>query len=212
MNWENPTSLELEIRDMKKTIQGSEIHISWFWPREVDYVYIYRAPSDNLRPISEITESDLLFYTREEYKANHGYIGRIDAVGRYALRVFPCQKQDGKLVVFGQENNKNLVYLTGSKAKIYFSITYKNKLFQPVKKVRMSIMSELSLNKDLLVYVRKKGSVPVSIADGTVYPFPNDFAAGESVQPEIEIGRNEFVRIFFKNGSTSAQIYDLIPQ
>ncbi|WP_066065308.1 hypothetical protein [Neobacillus soli] len=212
MNWETISSPDHEIKNLKKTVQDSEVQLTWFWSKEVDFVYIYKANVDNVRPISELEEHDLKLYTREEYKANHGYRGRIDAIGRSAYRIFPCQKRDGKLLVYKQENDDNLIYISGSKAKIYFSITYKNKLFQPRKKVRMAIMTELSLDKELLVYVKKSGSVPISIDDGTMYPFVRDFPAGKTTPPEIEIDKNEYIRIFFSNGRSAAQNFELIPQ
>jgi hypothetical protein len=212
VNWEPIPSPEVAIKDLRKTVRDSKVQLTWFWSREIDFVYLYKALADHIKPISEIDEKELLLYTREEYKANQGFIGRVDAIGRYAYRIFPCQKQDGKLVVFAQENDQNLIYLTGSKAKIYFSITYKNKFLQPQKRVRMSIMTETALDKELLVYVKKIGSVPISIDDGTMYPFVRDFPAGKTEQPEIEIGKDEYIRIFFSNGRKSAEIYELIPQ
>jgi hypothetical protein len=212
VNWEPISSPEHGIKDLRKTVRDSKVQLTWFWSREIDFVYLYKAPADQIKSIREIEEKDLRLYTREEYKANQGFTGRLDAVGRYAYRVFPCQKRDGKLVVLAQENDQNLIYLTGSKAKIYFSITYKNKFLQPKKRVRMSIKTEIALDKELLVYVKKIGSVPVSIEDGTVYPFVRDFPAGKTEQPEIEIGKDEYIRIFFSNGRKSAQNFELIPQ
>jgi hypothetical protein len=212
VNWEPISSLNHEITDFKKMIRDSEVHLTWFWAKEIDFVYIYKANADNIRPSSELDIHDLMLYTREEYKANHGYVGRLNAIGRTSYRIFPCQKRDGKLIVFRQENENNLLYISGSKAKIYFSIIYKNKLFQPKKKVRMSIMTELPLTKELLVYVRKKGSMPISIDDGTIYPFVRDFPSGKMQQPEIEIDKNDYIRIFFSNGRKSAQDFELIPE
>ncbi|MFL6559295.1 MAG: beta-mannanase [Bacillus sp. (in: firmicutes)] len=212
MNWETISSPDHEIKDIKKTVRESEVHLTWFWSKEIDFVYIYKTSSDNMKTLSELTNHDLKLYTREEYKANQGYLGRIDGIGRTAYRILPCQKRDGNLVVFLQENDDNLIYISGTKARIYFSISYKNKLFQARKKVRMSIMTELPLEKELLVYVKKSGGVPVSVDDGTVYPFVREFPSGNTVQPEIEIDKNEFIRIFFSDGKKSAQSYELIPQ
>ncbi|MFK9090263.1 beta-mannanase [Bacillus salipaludis] len=212
MNWEPISSPNHEIRDVNKTVRDTEVHLSWFWSKEIDFVYIYKASADNIKPINEIDEQDLKLYTREEYKVNQGYIGKLDTLGRTAYRIFPCQKRDGKLTVFKQENENNLIYITGSRAKIYFSIAYKNKLFHSRKKVKMAIMTELPLEKELLVYVKKSGGVPISLEDGTVYPFVRDFPAGKTVTPEIEMDKNEFLRIFFSNGKNAAQNYELIPE
>lgn len=210
--WETVTSPDHEIKDIQKTVRDSEVHLSWFWSKEIDFVYIYKVSADLIRPIDELDDSDLTLYTREEYKTNQGYVGRMDSIGRYAYRILPCQKRDGKLIVFKQENDKNLIYISGTKARIYFSITYKNRLFQPKKRVKMSIMTELPLDRELLVYVKKSGGVPVSAEDGTVYPFVRDFPSGKTLPPEIEINKDEYVRIFFSNGRKSAEMYELIPE
>lgn len=212
MNWETLSSPAYEIKDLRKTIRDSEVHLTWFWSKDIDFVYIYKTSSDHVKSVSEINEQDLRLYTREEYKANHGYVGRLDTIGRYAYRIFPCQKRDGKLAVFSQENDNNLIYITGSRAKIYFSIIYKNKFLQPKKRVRLSIMTEIMLDKDLLVYVKKTGSPPMSIEDGTVFPFIRDFPPGKTELLEKEIGKDEYIRIFFRNGRKSAEIYELIPE
>jgi hypothetical protein len=212
LNWETISSPDLEIKDIKKTIRDSEVHLSWFWSKEIDFVYIYKAAADQVCPINELNEADLKLYTREEYKANQGYIGKMDSIGRYAYRIFPCQKRDGKLVIIRQENERNIIYVSGSKARVYFSITYKNKLFQPKKRVKMSIMTEFPLDKELLVYVKKRSGVPVSVDDGTVYPFVRDFPSGKTLSPEIEINKDEYIRIFFSNGKKSAEMYELIPE
>lgn len=212
MNWETISSPDHEIKGIKMTIRDSEVHLTWFWSKDIDFVYIYKASAENMKTLRELSEKDVKLYTREEYKANQGFLSRIDAIGPTAYRILPCQKRDGQLVVFNQENDNNLIFISGSKARIYCSISYKNKLFQARKKVRMSIMTELPLEKELLVYVKKSGGVPVSVEDGTVYPFVREFPSGKTVPPEIEIDKHEFIRIFFKDGKKSAQSYELIPQ
>ncbi|WP_142305355.1 beta-mannanase [Neobacillus jeddahensis] len=212
MNWEMIPSPNYEIKEIRTTVRDSEVHLTWFWSKEIDFVYIYKAPADEVKPINEITEQDIKLYTRDEYKVNRGFRGRLDGIGRYAYRIFPGQKHNGILSIYQQTNDNNLIYLSGSKAKIYFSITYKNKLLQPKKRVQMSIMTELALDKDLLVYVKKRGAPPLSIEDGTVYPFVRDFPAGKTMQPEIVVGKEEYIRIFFSNGRKSAESFELIPE
>ncbi|MBO0961666.1 beta-mannanase [Neobacillus sp. MM2021_6] len=212
MNWEPISSPNQEIKDVKQTIQDAEVRLNWFWSNEIDFVYIYKTASDNFKPADEIAERDVKLYTREEYKINRGYVSKLDTIGRTLYRIFPCQKREGKLVVFRQEDEKNLITIMGARAKIYFSIAYKNKLFQPRKKVKMAIHTELPLEKGLLVYVKKSGGVPNSLEDGTAYPFVRDFPAGKTVSPEIEIDKNEFIRIFFSTGKNIAQHYELIPE
>jgi hypothetical protein len=212
MNWEKITFPSQEITELRSTIRDSELQLTWFWPKEIDFVYIYKASVDNLREISELEERDLMLYTREEYKANQGYLARLDTIGRYAYRILPCQRKDGSLLIFRQENAENLIYISGGKAKIHFSISYKNKLFQRQKRVKMSIMTELPLDKELLCFVKKRDAVPISPSDGTWYPFVQDFPSGKTLLPEIEIDKNDYIRIFFGDGRKSAESYQLIPE
>jgi hypothetical protein len=212
VNWESISSPSHEIRDLKSTVRDSEVHLSWFWSNEIDFVYIYKTTADHVKPISELEDGELKFYTREEYKVNQGYVSRLESFGRFAYRIFPCQKRDGQLFVFKQENENNLITISGSRAKIYCSISYKNRLFQSRKKVKMSIMTELPLGKELLVYVKKSGGVPVSIDDGTVYPFVRSFPSGKTAPPEIEIDKNEYIKIFLSKGMQAAQKYELIAE
>ncbi|MEH7250778.1 beta-mannanase [Neobacillus niacini] len=211
MNWEPIPSPGLEIKNLKSTIRDSVIHLTWFWPNEIDFVYIYKAPADRLGSMEDLDETHLKLYTREEYKANQGYLSKLDSIGKIGFQIFPCQKREGKLQPFIQENDENLIFITGEKAKIYYSISYKKKLFQNKKKVKMSIMTELPLDKELLCYVRKRGSVPISKEDGTYFPFIQDFPAGKTQLVEMEIAQNEFIRVFFSQGKKSAEIYELIP-
>ncbi|WP_462410929.1 beta-mannanase [Neobacillus sp. Marseille-QA0830] len=212
MNWEPIPSPGHEIKDLRKTVRDSEIHLTWFWSKEIDFVYIYKAPADSIKPLNELEKQDIRLYTREEYKANQGYLGRLDGFGRYAYRIFPCQKRDGNLIVYAQENKNNLIFITGAKAKIKFSMVVKKVFLRPKKRVLISIDTEYPLDKDLLVYVKKTGSPPISVEDGTVFPFVRDFPAGKTELPEIEFNKDEYIRIFFSNGKQSAEIYELIPE
>jgi hypothetical protein len=212
MNWQKASSSDLEIKELRSTIQNTEIKLTWFWPKEIDFVYIYKASADNLGEIPAVEERDLKLYTREEYKANQGYIGKLDTIGRYAYRILPGQRRDGRLIAFIQENEDNLIYITGGRAKIYFTISYKNKLLHSRKKVKISIMTELPLERNMLCFVKKKEAVPNSIDDGTWFPFVQDFPTGKTELPEIEMDKNEFISIFFSKGRQSTDIYELIPR
>ncbi len=76
----------------------------------------------------------------------------------------------------------------------------------------MAIMTELPLDKELLCYVRKRDSVPISLTDGTWFPFVRDFPAGKTELPEFDIGKNDYIRIFFNQGNKSAEMFELIPE
>ncbi|MED4228976.1 beta-mannanase [Neobacillus cucumis] len=212
MNWESMSSPHDEIRDVQMTSFDSVVHISWYWPGSIDFVYIYTSAVDKVKPIDQIQPAELKLYTRDEYKAAQGFIFKLEAIGQITLRIFPVKKVAGKLMVLRQENNENSVLINGLRAKIYFSITYKPKLFHARKKATISLRTEMPVDKELLVYVKKSGSMPLSIDDGTVYPFIRSFPAGKTVTPEIEIDKHEFIHIFLNKGNQTAHDYELIPE
>ena len=212
VNWEPIPSPNDEIRDIEKTIIDMKVHVQWYWPIGIDFVYIHQTPADQGESLNEFELHDLRLYTREEYKANQGLFFNLETMGRITLRIFPGKKVDGHLIVFRQDNDQNRIYINGSRAKVYFSITYKQKFFQTRKKVKMIINTELPISKEQLVYVKKSGAVPLSLEDGTIYPFIRDIVPGQTILPEIEINKHEFVRIFLSKGNASAQPFELIPE
>lgn len=211
MLWKTPTSSDQEVKDLQCTVNDGEMKLTWYWPKNIEFVYMLIAPVAKWEEIEENSVSNMKLYTREEYKAKQGYHERMDSIGKYAVRIFPCLKEGEELTILKQENDLNLVHFSTGRAKIYYSINYKKKLLQARKKVKMSIMSEITIERAVLCYVKKEGAVPVSIDDGTIYPFIRDFQAGETVLPEIEIEKNEFMRIFIQDRKF-AEIYELIPK
>lgn len=212
VNWEPISSPHLEIKNMKSIVNDSYVHVNWHWPNEIDFVYVYKTAADRLKPNQQILANELKLYTREEYKANQGLIFRLDKPGSIALRILPGKKVDNRLIIVNQEDERNLLNINGLNSRIYYSITYKQKLFQARKKVKITIMSELPIAKEQLVYVKKTGSIPLSLDDGTIYPFVRDFSSGKTVLPEIEINKHEFIQIFLSKRKQTALTYELISE
>lgn len=65
---------------------------------------------------------------------------------------------------------------------------------------------------DVLCYVKKRGGHPAGKEDGILFPFVQDFAPGRNVLPPIEIGKDDFVRIFFTDGKKYGLYYELVPE
>ncbi|MNI95240.1 hypothetical protein D3C73_1534800 [compost metagenome] len=76
----------------------------------------------------------------------------------------------------------------------------------------MTITAEAPVPKDVLCYVKKRGGHPASKEDGVLFPFVQDFAAGRNALPPIEIAKDDFVRIFFTDGRSYGQYYELVPE
>jgi hypothetical protein len=76
----------------------------------------------------------------------------------------------------------------------------------------MSITTEIPIRKEQLVYVKKRGGVPLSLEDGTIYPFFRDIVPGTTILPEIEINKQEFVGIFLSKSKDTVQTFELLPE
>lgn len=205
------------ITQLSYKIDEDRCKLLWQWPDGIQAVYIYKGSSDR----EQQGEADygyppsvagLKLYTREEYKAAGGYIDRIDTIGLAAYTVYACLMDDGDKRLVYQPDGQNTVQFSTGRAKIRYSITHKSILLRKYKTVQISVLAEVDIPKEALCYVKKQGNYPVSIDDGTVYPFLRDFPSGRSTLPAIEVGKNDYVRLFFTDGPKYGRLYELIPE
>lgn len=209
MQWEQPQDA-YRITKVASQLQDGECIFTWQWPRDVEYVYLYSFDAGAEQPPEDLIPQQLKLFTREEYKAKSGYRERVDYIGLRGYRVFPCVRREGKLVVLKQTDESNLVLMNGGRAKIRCSIKYGTKLFSKYKTVRIQLFCEIAVSKDALCYVKKEGASPSNKDDGIAYPFMSDFPVGRSVLQEIEIGKNDFIRIFFTDSKKYSELFSLI--
>ncbi|WP_150265261.1 beta-mannanase [Paenibacillus tepidiphilus] len=185
--------------------------LRWHWPDSVQAVCIHKAAAEggagDTPPVS-----GMKLYTREEYKANNGFRDRLDEIGLVAYTVFARLQEDGEAVLVTQRDGSNRTLVSAGKARIYYSITQRKALFGKTKSVHMTIAAEVPVPKEALCYVKKRGGAPSSREDGVQFPFVQDFAAGRSALPPIEIGKEDQVRIFFTDGRKYGQYYELVPE
>ncbi|WP_052947459.1 hypothetical protein [Aneurinibacillus tyrosinisolvens] len=212
MRWLKAASPEQDVRNIMSRVLDNECFLTWSWPEGIQFVYIYKSRAGQELPVERITEKEMKLYTREEYKANAGYREIIDTIGRYVYRVYPCVREDGKLAVLYQENEENMIHVSTGKAKIYYSLKQRKGFFSKYKSVQMEIRPEVPVPKQVLCYVKKEGAYPAHKEDGTVFPFARDFEPGKNTLPEIEINKNDYLRIFFTDGKKYGEIYELIPE
>ncbi|MFD1175502.1 beta-mannanase [Paenibacillus puldeungensis] len=203
------------ITQLSYKIDEDRCKLQWQWPEGIQAVYIDKRSTgreqqgDYRYPPST---SGLKLYTREEYKAAGGYYDRIDTIGWIAYTVYACIMDDGdKRLVYQPDAQNNVEFSTG-RAKIRYSISHKSGLLRKYKTVQISVLAEVEIPKEALCYVKKQGNYPVSLDDGTVYPFLRDFPPGRSTLPPIEVGKNDFVRLFFTDGPKYGKLYELIPE
>lgn len=191
--------------------------LRWLWPRDTEAVYIEKVTqmsavgeegSSSDQPDS--SPASLRLYTKEEYKANNGYIERVDHFGRMTYTVYMTYEEQGETVLVRQPDGQNTIELSAGKAKIYYSIKQQGVWFGKRKTVRIEVHAEVPIPKEVLCYVKKEGGYAVNKDDGIVYPFAASFQAGRNELPAIEVGKNEYVRLFFTDGRTYGQMYELI--
>ncbi|MNP17606.1 hypothetical protein D3C76_1100430 [compost metagenome] len=162
--------------------------------------------------LEQPTINSMKLYTRDEYKANNGYHERTQGIGGWIYTVYACWLNDGEPVLIHQEDGQNRKQISTGKARILYSIKQKQRLFQKYKTIEMRVTTEVPISKDVLCYVKKQGSYPSNKTDGTVYPFVQHFNPGRNSLPAIEVGKNDYVRIFFTDGPKYGQIYELMPE
>lgn len=199
------------ITGLSGSIDEDRCTLRWLWPAGIQAVYIHKTNVD--RSTDEPTSAaGLKLYTKDEYKANNGYHDRVEGIGRILYTVYASLQVDGTQRLVRQADGGNRQAISTGKAKIRFAIRMKSGLFKRYKTVQIQVASEVPLPKEVLCYVKKQGSFPTSREDGTVYPFVSDFAAGRNILPEIEVGKDDYIRLFFTDGQRYGHLYELIPE
>jgi len=199
------------IHDVTSRVEDRSCTLRWHWPDGVQAVCIHKAPAEEAEN-REHPPYGLKLYTREEYKANNGYRDRLDDIGLVSYTIYARLTENGETVLVRQEEGDNRIVVSAGKARIYYSIHQKKGWFQKAKTVQMSITAEVPVPREVLCYVKKRGGYPAGKDDGIMFPFVQDFAAGRTVLPPIEIGPDDYVRIFFTDGRKYGLYYELVPE
>jgi hypothetical protein len=205
------------ISELSYKIDDNRVVLRWQWPEGAAVVYIAKESSDpsaggwdegrGLPPFSS-----LKLFTREEYKAAGSYRDRIEGFGRVRYTVYPAVREDGDTFVICQQDEANQLELSTGRAKIRYAVQHKKGWFRSRKTVQIQVTAEVPVPQEALCYVKKRGGYPADREDGTLYPFTASFAAGRNVLPTIEVGGDEYVRLFFTDGQKYGTIYELVPE
>ncbi|GED30179.1 hypothetical protein BCE02nite_13200 [Brevibacillus centrosporus] len=210
IKWEETT--ELSIKGVVCQLQGNEYVINWHWAEEVPCVYVHCSAYGEPFDVSQISDTELKLYTREEYKAHKGLRGKSEGIGRYTYRIFPCRLEQGKPVMLIPPGEAHIVHVRTGKAKILYSFKRGRSWFSAYQSLQIRIFSEIPVSKDVLCYVKKEGSAPTNKDDGTQYAFIRDIQPGENLLPEIEVRKKDVIRLFFTDGKKYGELYELIPE
>ncbi|WP_340006912.1 beta-mannanase [Paenibacillus sp. FSL K6-0276] len=201
------------ITDVTTQVDDRFCTLRWRWPDCVQAVYIHKTSAEEASiGTGDIPPVGMKLYTREEYKSNNGYRDRLDEIGLVSYTIFTRLAENGETLLVRQSDGANRVVVSAGKARIYYSIQQKRGLFGKQKTVHMAITAEVPLARDVLCYVKKRGGHPAGKEDGILFPFVQDFAPGRNVLPPIEVGKDDFVRIFFTDGPKYGLYYELVPE
>ncbi|MFC0329218.1 beta-mannanase [Paenibacillus sepulcri] len=197
------------ISGLTRTVEEDRFTLRWIWPRDIDAVYIRKTPAEQAESAAGDT-GNVKLYTRAEYKANNGYHSRLEGIGRYVLTVFACREGSGGPQLIRQADGGNSIEISAGKAKIYYSLLDKGGFLRKFKTIQIQVTTEVPIAKDVLCYVKKQGGYPANKEDGMLYPFVAPFPAGKTILPPVEVGKQDFIRLFFTDGRTYGQMYELI--
>ncbi|ASA25964.1 beta-mannanase [Paenibacillus donghaensis] len=211
MRYAEPNTAAPAITEVSARVEDRICTLRWHWPDGLQAVNIHKAASGSADSGSE-PPAGMKLYTREEYKANNGYRDRLDDIGLVTYTVFARFSEAGETVLARQPGGENTTSVSAGKARIYYAIVQKRGWLSKQKAVHMTITAEVPVTRDVLCYVKKKGGQPAGKEDGIQFPFVQDFAAGRNVLPPIEIGKDDYVRIFFTDGRKYGLYYDLVPE
>jgi len=209
MNVTDPQPEQRVLRAKGQLHQG-ECLLTWEWPRDVQHVYVYKFKPEEEEPADQLTTRHLKLITREEYKSTAGFRDTVASIGVRLYRIYPCVKTNGELTLLRQEDEDNLIRINGGRAQVRYSVKYGRSWFSKLKPVRMELFCEIDVPREALCYVKKSGAEPLNREDGVIYPFQSPFPAGQHKLPEIEIGKDEYVRVFLTDGKRFGDTYELI--
>lgn len=197
-----------QIKNLEFTTDGHTFTLTWMWPYGVDSVYIFETKENEDIKLG-MAEKYGKLYTRDEYVEFNGFHGRVTNIGRYTYSIFPYIKENGQMILVNQNGVDNCITVSTGKIHIEYSIKEKRKFFSNKKLVTIIIKPESFVERDVLCYVKKAGSMPISKEDGLVFPFIEDFNSGVNIMPDIEIDKNEYIKIFLTDGKKYGDTYEV---
>ena len=198
------------VTDLKSEVEANTFTLRWKWPKNSDLVYLYKVNVMQDINFEVINEEDLKLYTKDEYKEFNGYVESIKEISQYKYIVFPTLENDAETVVIKQLDERNQALLCTGKLEIIYNIVEHKRIFSAKKTVKITICSDAPIKKEVLCYVKKQSSYPISIEEGVKFDFITGFHAGENEQQTIEIGRDEYIRVFLKESKDHVNMYTLI--
>ena len=199
---------EPKITDIKAKVSGGQITLTFKWPNTLENLYIYKQSM--LQDEDVDWEKPYRKYTKEEYARFGGFMDQDlkSAMSKYILCPYIHNEDESYIVRY--EDDANQIEVISHQIEIRYALYEKKKLFSPHKLVQMQVFCELPIPKNYLCYVKKRGNIPVSLEDGMKFQFISDFEAGDNQLPEIEVDKDEYVRIYLTEEVAHKEAYRII--
>lgn len=197
-----------QISNIKAQVSGNQVTLTFRWPNDLESLYIYKQ---NLMQEEDIDwEKPYRKYTKNEYARFGGFIDQEakSAISKYILCPH-IQDRDGEYLLQDTQGT-NEIKVISQRIQVRYTLQEKKKLFSSRKKVQMHVFCEVPLPMDYLCYVKKKGSIPISLEDGMQFQFISDFNAGDNILPEIEVDQDEYVRIYLTEQVPYKEAYHIM--
>lgn len=206
VRWDD--GLEPKITDIKAEVNNGQVTLNFKWPNELEHIYIYKQ--NILKEEIIDWEKPYRKYTKDEYASFGGFkdTGLANAMSKYTL--CPYIQGDLKSYIVCYKDGSNEIEVIGQQIQIRYTIKEKKKLFSSRKVIQMQIFTDSPLPKSYLCYVKKRGSIPVGLEDGMRFQFISDFIAGDNSLPEIEVDKDEYIRIYLTEEVPYKEAYRII--
>lgn len=197
-----------KIVDLRASLEEGKVILSFKWPNDLEQVYIYKRSLLNDETID--WEKPYKKYTKSEYASFNGYIDRRLSSIVCEYMVCPYIKENDESYIIRFKDGCNEIKLMTQRIEIRYQLKEKKKLFSNKKAVQMNIFCEREFPKEYLAYVKKKNGIPANLEDGMRFEFVSDFLAGNNVFPEIEVDKEEQVRIYLTEDVPFKEAYKVI--
>ena len=209
------------IDGLKCTDEGDTYRLTFRWPEAVRQVYIYKKQGSfddsekSLQPLVYAGEMpggtascSMRLHTLQEYRMHGGYTDA-KTPGTYTYHIYPFERVNGEDIYYTGPDSRHIITVTGQ-GVINCSITERQH-WRDYKLYDITITSGLPIPPETVCCVKKEGAYPVSHDDGVVYYFYEPVQRGELFTRHMQVGKDEYVRLFIAESAAAAYRLDMAP-
>lgn len=198
------------VSQLKARREEDKIILNFKWPNSLEHICVYKK---SILKSDEIDETKpYRKYTKEEYVKFGGFIDYVTEVGLIHYIICPHILEGDKAYVIWSHNEENSIDISTGKIEIRYTIKEKKKLFSSRKTIQMTLFCDTEIPRELICYTKKRGEIPLNNQDGSRFQFVQDFNAGQNILPEIEVDKEEYIRIYLADNIAHQELYWIYKQ